>query len=164
MSKTQFYIRHTNIHSFTKQVIAALNEWKLVPFIAELVVADEENKVATAIDAICLDKKGRVIVIEWKTGLAEHLFHGNAFMTGPVPIDQFPNSPLNQAKFQLTFSCVLLAKWYGMVPHKAYVVVVNEEGVMPYEIGEVWRTNSLSFYRSFISTLQLKKLLQQKKI
>jgi len=62
----QFLDKYNNYnpqHPFVTQAIYALNEWKLTPFLSELVVADEKNKMATSVDALCIDKNGKLIKI-----------------------------------------------------------------------------------------------------
>ncbi len=130
-----FVSRHPALHPYAKKAIKALEIWKLEPIRAELAIADPILMIGTAIDMVCVDEEGRLVIIEWKCGMDHYMMRGTASMRGPLGAF-YSNSPLNQAYFQLLFERAILQYHYGVVPAKAYVVQIEMDDIMPYPLPE----------------------------
>lgn len=135
LTKEQFESIHENPHVFTEKLMRALTIYHLTPVIAEFPIYDRRTKVATAIDAIAVDRNRKLCIIEFKSGMDHYLNKGNAPMNGPLA-GLYSNCPLHQAWLQLLLELVILERNYKLkiTDVLAYVIVVNLEGVVPYEL------------------------------
>ena len=119
-------------HTFTIKWLRALRHWKWKPIAAQLNIFDEHLSIATAVDCICMDEKGCVIIIEVKTGYEDYVHKSTHFMR--APLGDIKNTPQNQHFLQLGLMCIILEKHYWKHPYKAYVVRIDERGIRREEL------------------------------
>jgi len=133
-SEKEFKKQYVSLHEFTEQAIEALKTWKLKPIRSEYPVCDMKFlKIATAIDMICLDSMGKLVLIEWKCGMSNYFQQGNNTMDGPLK-NQINNCPLNQAYLQLLFTKILFERQHNISIGKSYVVQITKKKTIPYEL------------------------------
>jgi hypothetical protein len=159
------YANKYSIEEFSKQFMAIhpysikafqflkTNNWD--PITAELAIGDTDLMIATAIDMVCMDQNGKVILIEWKTGMDYSMLRGTTQMDGPVHED---DCPLNQAFLQLLFGKIILEMQYGIRSDEEYVVQIKHSGVVEYRIPSTFlgKKNALYNYAYSMMCKQLK--------
>ena len=123
------------MHEYTKKALIALREWDLTPLFVEYPVGDPNSLVATSIDMICKDNKGKIVILDWKCGLDHYMMRGSHAMKGPLR--KFYNDcPLNQGYLQLLFECAMLNYFRGICVKKAYLIQITMDGVIPWVVPE----------------------------
>lgn len=118
-------------HEYTKKVIRAFKTWKLTPIMSEAPVSLYSINIATAIDIICCDSDGKLVLIELKTGMESNFSVGNGKMKGPW---QALNSPKNQALCQMAIGGAIFEMNTGIKNVRKYVVKVDSSGVYTFEV------------------------------
>jgi len=90
------------LHPFSRAFIALTERLRLTPVASQVVVRDEQCNIATLVDAVFLNAKGRVVVVELKTGFEGY----NDVSTGRMLAEfaHLSNAPANQHKVQLAFT------------------------------------------------------------
>jgi len=93
---------HGELHPFSRAFIALTERLRLTPVASQVVVRDERCNIATLVDAVFLNAKGRVVVVELKTGFEGY----NDVSTGRMLAEfaHLSNAPANQHKVQLAFT------------------------------------------------------------
>lgn len=146
-SEDEFKSQYVSLHEFTEKAIKALKIWKFKPIRSEYPVCDTKFLgVATAIDMICLNSSGKLILIEWKCGMANYFQQGNNSMDGPLK--NLNNCPLNQAYLQLLFTKAIFEKQHNISIEHSYVVQITKKKVVPYELPQslIQQQNALYNY------------------
>ncbi len=141
MPPKEFRARYKEVDPMTRAMMLALNGQKLVGVAAELIVHDASIGCGTAIDALCLDKRGRLVAVELKTG------YGRASFLAPLskgkrmraPFSQLADSPLNRAHLQLEYGVELLRRSYGVEARGLVVHVTRECEVRVHETPDTLR-------------------------
>jgi hypothetical protein len=116
------------VHSYSKQAMLLMHERGWTPLLAEYPICDREGIVATAFDMLALDKDGRIIGIDWKTGYT----NSRERASGPMTTDLFgedglTNSPLHQAFMQLCLTVLFFEQMTSLTVDEAYVIYLNEK-------------------------------------
>jgi hypothetical protein len=147
------FVQDPNTHDYTKKAIAALlmYKWKIVA--SEFMCFDEDLNVATKIDAIVVDEKGRLCVLDWKCGGDHYFERGNGFLSGPFP-ERKNNSPKNQALLQAFFGQIILEKHYSVVIHKSYAINITMTHVNRIPCYKEWYNMKEQLYRYAIESKQ----------
>ena len=93
---------------FALAVCAKLAEIRLVPVAAQVVVADRQRCIATAVDLVCRNADGEYVLIEIKSGFERtlHASTGN-LLHAPFASINKSDCPLNQFHLQLLVTSVL---------------------------------------------------------
>lgn len=151
------------VHPYTRKIISAMRMWKMQPFLSEHVVWDKHGNLCTAIDAIVKLEDGSYAVVEWKCGFDGYIERGNGFMHVPHRND-IPNSPLNQAFFQLAFGCLMLRNFTDIKFSHAYVIQINQEGIAKYELPEYFNAETPILYSHLITQKNKPKTSRSKKM
>lgn len=89
----------------------------IIPIICEMIIFDEYSRMGTAIDCIAYDvKKGRVVVIEIKTGheTQRNYSANNGKKLLKSSLSAIMDSPLNRASVQLVTSILILLRRYNV--------------------------------------------------
>ena len=94
--------------------------WKSV--YSQFVVYCDEMKLATAIDAICMDSEYRLILIEIKTGYENYMLKSSGNMDRRSPMHEIPNCPLNQHYLQLLLAKLMIEKLWKVKVYSSYVI------------------------------------------
>jgi len=121
-----------SIHPYTRKIAAALQIWQWRPVVSELAVHDPAINIATKADLICLDSKGRMILVELKTGFDNDFLRGTGSMHGPLA-GRVSNAPLNQAKLQALVTKSIIES-HGIHVHQAAVVQVHCDGISRFTV------------------------------
>jgi len=135
LDKNFFIKKYNSIHPWTIRIINIIKERKWKPILTEFNIYDQHLHVATAIDMICVDSNGTIILLEFKTGYSGYFTeHDNTYMMGPLN-KVMENSPLNWAKLQLIFSQIILIKNYNISnPIQSFIIRIDSEGTDIYNI------------------------------
>ena len=108
----------------TLRIICILNRKGWYPILGEHMIWDEDLRVATAIDMICIDSTtGDTVMIELKTGYEGESY--NAVPKDPKlprPIDDISNCPRNRHMLQLMTMDMILRKKYHIAIDKFYII------------------------------------------
>lgn len=146
-NKNTWKRKHPNPNTYTVKVIRALKMMKLEPLFGEWPIYDENIPYATSIDMVCASgtEKGRLVLIELKTGYQGYFNKGNQMMTRS-PLKRVPNSPLNQAYIQCLMAKATLESLYGLNKVYGLVVRVHERGVKAYPIPDEFLRRQQAIY------------------
>jgi hypothetical protein len=90
------------LHPFSRAFIALTERLRLTPVSTQVVVRDERCNIATLVDAVFLNTKGRVVLVELKTGFEGYNDVSTGRMRGEF--SHLSNAPANQHKVQLAFT------------------------------------------------------------
>lgn len=133
------YKAHTDdgtVHPYTERVIQIIvaNDWRLVR--SEYIACDKLIGFSSFIDLIAVDKKGRLIFIELKTGYSGGQFERvtNRYVWHIHPFRdrvEFPCTMRNRAVIQIGMGAMMAAKHLGL-PLKSFLahVLQVEQGVI----------------------------------
>lgn len=136
------------LHVYTKRAIDFLKKYNLKPIISEYPISDSDFKIGTAVDMIAMDENGKIILIEWKSGMNTYFKRGNVSMNGPL--SDRSNSPLNQALLQLLFTSILFEQTTSIKPDDAIVVHINEESIDHYYIPKKLYNQKLELFHYLV--------------
>lgn len=149
------------VHPMATLVSDACLARKWIPYWCDYAVKDVEGRWATEIDATCLDKYGRIVYIELKTGYKDGQFHAvplnphdARFVHAVPPLLQWghdlglKNTAHDRAVLQHLLGVTLAAQFNRQVPgtYRAYIVRVDDTAV---PLGPEQRGNgggSVEFY------------------
>lgn len=162
-----FAKRHPNgLHDYTERVLKAMvGRMGLRVFVPEMPIYDEVIRVGTAVDKICLDKDGNLVLLEFKTGYKDYFYNQDGFMRHSLK--EFANSMKNRATLQLASAALILEKAYQIPLSKMrlYVIRVDDEtlDIVPVPIAFV-ETIGPSVYEDLLKadTDRLKKKMKKK--
>lgn len=146
------------IHPFTKAIIVHVTQTMNLKFVAsELPVYSKEGFFATAIDQVCVDPQGRVVLLELKCGMANYFMNGNADMLGSSikKVKPFSNCKMNQAQLQLLIGAMMVSKQYPSCPiQESYVIHATESGVYSYGLNPKLIEHREAIYRELVNYAQ----------
>lgn len=111
---------HPKVDPYTKGVLCRLVSMNLRWIDAERIVYITRHRVGTAIDILCLNEAGEVVVIEVKTGYADVFCRHQTKMRGHF--HALDDSVLNRAKLQALFGDVLMEEAYGVRATACYII------------------------------------------
>ena len=89
-------------HSLARAFVALISRLRLVPVGAQVVVRDEQVDLATLVDGVFVDERGRVVLVELKCGFEGYNDTSNGRMR--PPFRKFTNAPKHQHQLQLAFT------------------------------------------------------------
>lgn len=90
------------MHLFARAFVELTKKLKLTPIGTQIVVRDERCDIATLVDSVFINSKGRVVIVELKTGFEGYNDTSNARMKGKF--SYLSNAPANQHQLQLAFT------------------------------------------------------------
>lgn len=99
------------MHDYTRRLFRTLSAWKLKPIDAQVVVANADYNLATAVDMVCRRANGQIAVIELKTGFDRYLDRYCGQMRPPFA--EQTDSARNQHQLQLAFGAQLYSSHIG---------------------------------------------------
>jgi len=123
-----FKKNHKRLHPFSSRILRVIVEtMKWMPFLPEHDIYDEDWGVGTSIDMICLDKDGRLILLEFKTGYKDYFENPDGYMQHTLA--RMSNTIQNQATMQLTSAALILEKKYHVPVEqmRLYVIRIDDE-------------------------------------
>jgi len=135
LDKKTFLKKHPVIHEFTKRILLFIRQQNWIPFISEFMVFDEDIRVGTAIDLVCLDiATGKVIFLEFKTGYEGYFDRYTSYMR--KSLSKLTNSPSNQAHIQLITSVLITMKSHRITvdEFEMYVIRVDNTCLSPHKV------------------------------
>jgi len=128
--------KHRNsTQSFMKRIMTYIlryTDWE--PLRAEFDVFDETLRIGTSIDMVCVNREGRLIFIEIKTGYRNYFDDHSGYMAHSL--SKLTDSPRHQAYIQLMTACMFVVRNHGIPVSRMalYVLRVDEDDVYPYPI------------------------------
>jgi len=132
-------VNRKKFHPFSRAFIALTERLCLKPVGAQVVVRDESCNIATLVDAVFLDPKGRVVLVELKTGFEGYNETSTGLMHGAF--SYMTNCPANQHQVQLAFTQMMFQRTFpefGTVT--ALVVRMTSAGAHVRAIGSREKT------------------------
>jgi len=171
----------SEMHDYAFRILKSLEVWGLIPIAAEFHICDPVNKLATSIDAICINKKtNEIYVIDWKCASDNYFLHGNSWMLSILEPqtkktnntkktqkdfeDQIiSNSPLNQAFIQLAVMKEMLKRCYSFAPSKFIIVQVTSDIVKHYPLEDRINAKSKEIYDALVDYKTRKNILNKRK-
>ncbi len=128
VDRSEFKRQHAAPHRYTIKIIVALERWGLTPYYGEFNIYDEYVGYATAIDMVCTDTNGDVVLVEVKTGFNGCFQQGTKPMEGPLGTF-LSNAPVNQALLQAMLMENTVRKRYNIRSASGVVIHVDDSGV-----------------------------------
>ena len=128
IDRSEFKRKFPNPHRYTRKVMVALEKWGFTPYYGEMNIYDEYVGYATAIDMVCTDKKGDVVLVEIKTGYNGCFQQGTRRMDGPLGTF-LSNAPVNQALIQVLLMENTVREKYNIRSVSGVVIHVDDSGV-----------------------------------
>jgi hypothetical protein len=98
------------LHLFSRAFIALTHRLGLSAVGAQVIVRDEQCDIATLVDAVFVNKNGRVVVVELKTGFEGYNESHNGRMR--AEFSHLTNSPANQHRVQLAFTHAMFQRTF----------------------------------------------------
>lgn len=136
LNETFFLKKHQTLHPWTKRILTHIvtrERWQ--PLISEFAVHDSVLGVGTAIDMVCVDREGKLIFLEFKTGYRDYFRNHDGFLSHSLCFMR--NSPMHWATIQLVFSVLMVLKHFGplrLEDTASYVIRVDEDDLECYPI------------------------------
>jgi hypothetical protein len=131
LDKKNFKKNHKKLHPYCQRILSTIvNDMKWQPFLPEFDIYAEELRIGTSVDMICLDEKGHLILLEFKTGYKDYFENDDGTMM-LRSLSGMRNTPLNQATCQLVSAAMILNRKY-QIPLSfmhLYVIRVDDEVV-----------------------------------
>lgn len=90
------------MHPFSRGFIALTKRLRLRPIGAQVVVRCERCNIATMVDGVFLNARGRVVLVELKCGFEGYVDRSTGNMRGVFA--SFSDAPKNQHQIQLAFT------------------------------------------------------------
>ncbi len=142
MGVEAFHRKHQQAaHPWADSVLRLLINHGLRPLIAEKCVFDDDLKIATAIDLVCVDKSGELHFIELKTGyssVAEWLGAHGGNMRAPLH-KVLGNTAQNRAKVQCMMGAMMAIQGHGIdADFHCWVVHAHDNGADLIPIHPTW--------------------------
>lgn len=156
MEVKDFLKKHSSLNPYTKKVIQALREWKMIPCRAEFPLYDLQCRVGTQIDAILVDEHGEFAIMDWKCGMDDYIMRGSGMMKGPFT-ENYSNCPLHQSYLQVLFEKVMIEKFYNFKVKNLYVVQIEQMGVKAYPVPAPFVEKATELYEYFCRELEKQK-------
>lgn len=147
---------------YTTKVIVALHVLGLTPYYGEMPIYDDFIGYTTAIDLVCADKQGQLVLVELKTGYNDCFLLGTKPLAGPMG-QLFSNAPVNQAFFQALCMQETVRQCYGIKNARAVVLRVCDSSVDLLDLPELMTKMSSDIY-CWIAEKQRNKPKYAKKI
>ena len=135
LDKNAFTKKHPIIHEFTRRILLFISARGWIPFISEFKTFDEDLRIATSIDLVCLDvATGKLIFLEFKTGYEGYFDRYTGYMRGAL--NKLTNSPSNQAHIQLITSVLITMKSHriSVDEFEMYVIRVDNTCLSPDKV------------------------------
>jgi len=117
-----------SLHPYCARLLhVILERMDLLTFLPEFDIYDEALHIGTSIDMVCLDKAGKLVLLEFKTGYKNYFDGEDGFMA--APLSGMRNTPQNQATLQLTCSAQILHRKYDvpLQQMRLYIMRVDDE-------------------------------------
>lgn len=146
---------HPTVHVYTTKVLLGLRKWGLRLWYGELDIYDEHVGYATAVDLVCTDRDG-VVLVEVKTGYNGCFEMGSRPMVGPIGA-LLSDSPSNQAMLQAMLMEQTVRQRYGIRSARGVVVHVSDDGVSMHSPKGPLEANADELYRWIADKETLRK-------
>jgi hypothetical protein len=122
LDERQFKKRHGALHPYCARLLRCIVEQKRWhPLLPEHDIYDEQLGIGTSVDMICVDARGGLKLLEFKTGYRDYFEAEDGKMARSL--SALANSVQNQATLQLGTAALILERRYG-VPRDAMELLV----------------------------------------
>lgn len=152
MSDSEWTKKYPRPNMYSVKAIRALATWKLEPVSGEWAIYDEDIPYATAIDMVCVNSRGQLVIVEFKTGY-EGTFELPSYVGARLrnPLGNLPGGdcPRNKAMLQITLTRITLMKKYGLRNPLPLVIRIHESGVTHDWIHPMFIEKQEFIYRAF---------------
>lgn len=131
LDKKNFKKIYGKLHPYCERILSTIiTDMTWLPFLPEFDIYDEGLGIGTSIDMVCLDEKGYLILLEFKTGYKDYFENDDGQMM-KHSLGSMRNTMQNQATCQLVASALILEKRYGVPFHrmKLYVIRVDDDSL-----------------------------------
>ena len=131
-----FCKKHKMLHPWSKQILLHIitrMNWR--PLKSEFNIYDEGLRIGTSIDMICLNKDGKLVFLEFKTGYKDYFTSHDGFMSHSLHFMR--SSPLNWAVIQLIFSVLMVIRNFPQInleDTESYVIRIDDENLQSFPI------------------------------
>ncbi len=125
------YLRH-HVGTFTRKVLQYLDDEKLQPMHAQLVVSDSKFIVATKADLVCRNADGRVIVFDTKAGFSGNYLRRSTDSPMSKPFERIGDCLFNQHQLQVALTRLMYCESTNPEDPKKVdgaVLYVRDDGV-----------------------------------
>ena len=136
-----FKKKHPALHPWTKRILEyVICQMKWFPIQCEYPVFDEDLRMATKMDLMCVDPAtGELRFIELKTGYKATFENSDGRMSKCLRF--MPNSPLNWANIQLTATVIMLLRQIPSInidQTQSFVIRIDDDDIYAYHIDNVF--------------------------
>ncbi len=136
-----FKKKNGTLHPWTKRILEYLIcQQKWLPLVCNYPVFDEDLRMATMFDMICVDPAtGELRFLEFKTGYKNNFENSDGLMSKCLSF--MPNSPLNWANIQLTASVIMLLRQnpsINLQETSSHVIRIDDDDLFSYHIDNVF--------------------------
>lgn len=135
LDKKNFRKIHNHLHSWTDRILRyIMSDMSLQPLQGEFMIYDETLRIGTSIDMICVNKEGKLIFFEFKTGYKDYFENNDGMMTKSLFF--MKNSPLNWATIQLITSVIMISKSHSIPLNDtlSYIIRIDDHDLDCYNI------------------------------
>jgi hypothetical protein len=125
-----FKKNHKRLHPYSSRILRVIIEtMQLQPFLPEHDIYDDDLGIGTSVDMICLDKDGRLVLLEFKTGYKDYFENADGYMQHCLA--KMRNTIQNQATLQLSSAALILEKKYEipLSDMRLYIIRVDDESI-----------------------------------
>lgn len=130
LDKKNFKKKYKELHSYCSKILSAIiGRLNLKVFISELDIYDESLGIGTSLDMVCLDKDGKLGILEFKTGHTKSFDCPDGKMQ--LTLKDMRNTIQNQSIMQVFTGALILHRAY-QIPldqMKLYVIRVDDESL-----------------------------------
>lgn len=161
MSWKDFSKRNPNIEPESYWLWAWIMSRKLKVLAPEVPVGFSEIDVATAVDMVCENKKGEVVLVEWKTGMENTFTIDTGNMKGVM--NGYGNSESNQAQLQAYVTKMMFEETFGIKVKESLVVNINPKDVVHFEVDKNLNSLSDGIMQQIKKTLTKKRKIKKNK-
>ena len=141
------------LHPHTVLFFEELRQNNLEAVDAEFVIYDEDARVGTRCDVVCVHKPtNKLVPVEVKTGYFHHMYRYTGTMR--APFQNVTNCAFNQAMAQIGFVCAALSKKYRVPTMMGLLIVVDETKSASFTLAEhaPWFCKAYEMYYRCLKT------------
>jgi len=149
----------------TLGIIEFLVKHKLQPVISQLIVWDMILNMATAVDLMCMDEHGELVMIEIKaTGHTSSEFYLEKMGHFKEPLSELPFSYKNQDMLQLMLTHLMFSRSTKLPCRRAILLRASGDVVFEYNMSPwAWSKEVRQVVWKHIETVRLNKGTQKRK-
>lgn len=152
MPEDEWLRKYTRPNVYTIKAIRALSIWKLEPLAGEWPIYDEDVPYSTSIDMVCVNGRGQVVLVEFKTGYEgtfEMPSYAGARLRTPLGRLKGGDCPRNKAMLQISLARATLMRKYALRNPLPLVVRIHARGVTHHWVDPYFIEKQTVIYTAF---------------